>query len=122
MSTDSLARICVGVIAFATWGAVAVVAPGGAAPPDNPSFDPLTVNPPKGNAYWTQGGTGGNNCNTGCLVGDRGVIVIDAKLNAQSAKLMPDAIGTITTKYASSSPIVTAITSTASPRFPPASP
>jgi glyoxylase-like metal-dependent hydrolase (beta-lactamase superfamily II) len=56
------------------------------------------VNPLKGNVYWTQGGTGGNNCNTGFVVGDRGVIVIDAKLNAESARLMLDAIRTITAK------------------------
>jgi hypothetical protein len=100
MLKDSLARIGVGVIAFAILGTVALVAqaPGGAPPPDNPSFGPLIVNPLKGNVYWTQGGTGGNNCNTGFVVGDRGVIVIDAKLNAESARLMLDAIRTITAK------------------------
>jgi alkyl sulfatase BDS1-like metallo-beta-lactamase superfamily hydrolase len=50
----------------------------------------------KGKRLLDAGGTGGNNCNTGFVVGDRGVIVIDAKLNAESAKLMLDAIAKIT--------------------------
>ena len=99
MLKNSRARIGAGVIAFAVLGAAAPVAqaPSGAAP-DNPSFGPLTVNPLKGNVYWTHGGTGGNNCNAGFIVGDRGVIVIDAKLNADSARQMLDAIATITAK------------------------
>src|SRR5215218_653326 len=100
MLKDAMVRGCVVTFALATWGVAALVAqaarPGG--PAGNPSFGPLTVNPLEGNVYWTQGGTGGNNCNTGFIVGDPGVIVIDAKLNPESATLMLDAIRKITPK------------------------
>ena len=72
------------------------VPPQGAAA--NPSFGPLIVKPLKGGVYWTQGGTGGNNCNTGFIVGDNGVIVVDAKLNPASAQAMLAEIAKITPK------------------------
>ena len=71
-------------------------APQGAAA--NPSFGPLVVKALKGGVYWTQGGTGGNNCNTGFIVGDTGVIVVDAKLNPESAQAMLAEIAKITPK------------------------
>jgi cyclase len=71
-------------------------APQGAAA--NPSFGPLVVKSLKGGVYWTQGGTGGNNCNTGFIVGDTGVIVVDAKLNHESAQAMLAEIAKITPK------------------------
>lgn len=64
----------------------------------NPSFGPLVVKSLKGGVYWTQGGTGGNNCNTGFIVGDNGVIVVDAKLNPESAQAMLAEIAKITRK------------------------
>ena len=70
--------------------------PQGAA--NNPSFGPLIVTPLKGDVYWTRGGTGGNNCNTGFIVGDNGVIVVDAKLNPESAQAMLAEIAKITSK------------------------
>ena len=69
--------------------------PGGAG---NPSFGPLVVKTLKNGVYWTQGGTGGNNCNTGFVVGDTGVIVVDAKLNPESAQAMLAEIAKVTPK------------------------
>src|SRR5712691_5453571 len=56
---------------------------------------PLTVKPIRGNVYWTVGGAGGN---TGFIIGDNGVIVIDAKTTPQSAKEMLAEIAKLTPK------------------------
>jgi len=71
----------------------------GVAPPaTNPSFGPLVVKQLRGNVYWTQGGLNGNNGNTGFVVGDAGVVVIDAKLNAESGAALLAEIAKITPK------------------------
>jgi cyclase len=56
---------------------------------------PLVVNQLKPDVYWTQGGSGGN---TGFVIGNKGVIVIDAKMTADSAKEMLAAIAKVTPK------------------------
>lgn len=56
---------------------------------------PLSVKQLKPDVYWTQGGAGGN---TGIIVGKDGVIVIDAKTTAASAKEMLAEIAKITPK------------------------
>jgi cyclase len=56
---------------------------------------PLKVMPLKGNIYWTQGGAGGN---TGIIVGQNGVIVVDAKQTVDSAKEVQAEIAKITPK------------------------
>jgi cyclase len=48
-----------------------------------PRATPLTVKQIKGNVYWAEGGAGGN---SGIVIGDKGVIVIDAKMTADSGK------------------------------------
>ena len=63
--------IFVGLMVFATLAAAQEPPP------------PLTVKSIRGNVYWTVGGAGGN---TGFIIGDNGVIVIDAKTTPQSAK------------------------------------
>jgi glyoxylase-like metal-dependent hydrolase (beta-lactamase superfamily II) len=54
---------------------------------------PLKVMPLKGNIYWTQGGAGGN---TGIIVGQNGVIVVDAKTTVDSSKEVQAEIAKIT--------------------------
>ena len=56
---------------------------------------PLKVMPLSGGVYWTTGGAGAN---TGFIVGTDGVIVIDAKQSADSAKEMLAEIAKITPK------------------------
>ena len=56
---------------------------------------PLTVKQLKDNVYWGQGGAGGN---TGIIIGQNGVIVIDAKTTPDSAKDMLAQIAKITPK------------------------
>jgi cyclase len=56
---------------------------------------PLSVKQLKPDVYWTQGGAGGN---TGIILGKDGVIVIDAKTTAVSAKDMLAEIAKITPK------------------------
>jgi cyclase len=56
---------------------------------------PLTVKQIRTNVYWTVGGAGGN---TGFIIGDNGVIVIDAKTTPESAKEMLAEIAKITPK------------------------
>jgi cyclase len=56
---------------------------------------PLKVMALRGGAYWTSGGAGGN---TGFIVGSNGVIVIDAKTTADSARAMLAEIARITPK------------------------
>jgi cyclase len=56
---------------------------------------PLAVKQLKGDTYWTQGGAGGN---TGIIIGTTGVIVVDAKTTADSAKEMLAEIAKLTPK------------------------
>ena len=56
---------------------------------------PLMVKQLKDNVYWGQGGAGGN---SGIIIGDKGVIVIDAKTTADSAKELLAEIAKITPK------------------------
>lgn len=60
-----------------------------------PQTPPLKVMPLRRGAYWTSGGAGGN---TGFIVGSSGVIVIDAKTTADSARAMLAEIAKITPK------------------------
>jgi cyclase len=62
---------------------------------------PLKVANIKGNIYWTQGGAGGN---TGIIVGQNGVIVVDTKTTVDSSKDVQAEIAKITPK-----PVTTAI-------------
>jgi len=100
MTTNSMVmRVASLAGAAITVAVVSAVLSAQAPPPvSNPSFGPLVVNALRADVYWTQGGVNGNNSNTGFIIGDRGVIVIDAKVNADSARLMLDEIGTITTR------------------------
>ena len=56
---------------------------------------PLMVKQLKDNVYWTQGGAGGN---TGIIIGQNGVVVIDAKTTPDSAKEMLAEIAKLTPK------------------------
>jgi glyoxylase-like metal-dependent hydrolase (beta-lactamase superfamily II) len=56
---------------------------------------PLKVTSLNGGVYWTSGGAGAN---TGFIVGTTGVIVIDAKMTADSAKAMFQEISKVTPK------------------------
>ena len=61
------------------------------------SFGAMTsaqVHPLNGNVSWVEGGGG----NSGVIVGDKGVIVIDAKISAETGKALLDEIATITPK------------------------
>lgn len=55
---------------------------------------PFTVHQLKPNVYWVEGGGG----NSGVIVGDKGVIVIDAKTSAAGGKELLDDIAKITPK------------------------
>jgi glyoxylase-like metal-dependent hydrolase (beta-lactamase superfamily II) len=59
------------------------------------SAAPLKVTPLTAGAYWISGGAGAN---TGFIVGTTGVIVIDAKMTADSAKAMLQEIAKVTPK------------------------
>ena len=48
----------------------------------------------KPNVYWVEGGGG----NSGVIVGDKGVVVVDAKINAAGGKELLDDIAKITPK------------------------
>jgi glyoxylase-like metal-dependent hydrolase (beta-lactamase superfamily II) len=62
-------------------------------PPAGPP--PMRVQPIReGRVYWVSGGGG----NSGVVIGDNGVVVIDAKITEGAAKEMLAAIGTITPK------------------------
>ncbi|MES2258158.1 MAG: MBL fold metallo-hydrolase [Pseudomonadota bacterium] len=65
-------------------------APAGVAPV-NP---PLTIKPLRGGAYWVEGGI----ANTGFVVGDKGVIVIDAQMFVDAAATVQAEIAKITPK------------------------
>jgi len=59
-----------------------------------PAAAPLMVHQLKPNVYWVEGGGG----NSGVIVGDKGVIVVDAKTTAASGKELLDDIAKITPK------------------------
>src|SRR5690242_20897219 len=56
---------------------------------------PLKVTPLNGGVYWISGGAGAN---TGFIVGTNGVVVIDAKMTADSAKAMLQEVAKVTPK------------------------
>jgi cyclase len=84
-----------GLVVIVVLGALATLANAQQPPP------PLKVMPLKGNIYWTQGGAGGN---TGIIVGQNGVIVVDTKTTVDSSKAVQEEIAKITPK-----PVTTAI-------------
>jgi glyoxylase-like metal-dependent hydrolase (beta-lactamase superfamily II) len=55
---------------------------------------PFMVHQLKPNVYWVEGGGG----NSGVIVGDKGVIVVDAKVSAAAGKELLDDIAKITPK------------------------
>jgi cyclase len=59
-----------------------------------PPAAPFVVHQLKPNVYWIEGGGG----NSGVIVGDKGVIVVDAKTTAPGGKELLDDIGKITPK------------------------
>src|SRR6516225_10920440 len=59
-----------------------------------PAAAPFTVHQLKPNVYWVEGGGG----NSGVIVGDKGVIVVDAKTTAAGGKELLDNIAKITPK------------------------
>ncbi len=59
-----------------------------------PMTEHLTVMPLRGNVYWISGGI----CNTGFIVGDNGVIAIDAQMFVPTARKELEDIGHITSK------------------------
>jgi len=62
---------------------------------------PLKVAQIKDNIYWTQGGAGGN---TGIIIGDKGIIVVDTKTTVDSSKAVQAEIAKLSPK-----PVTTAI-------------
>lgn len=73
----------IGLVAFATVASAQMQAP------------PLKVMHINDGVYWTSGGAGAN---TGFIVGTNGVIVVDAKMTADSAKEMLADIAKVTSK------------------------
>ncbi len=59
-----------------------------------PAPMPLMVHQLKPNVYWVEGGGG----NSGVIIGDKGVIVVDAKTSAAGGKQLLDEIAKITPK------------------------
>jgi alkyl sulfatase BDS1-like metallo-beta-lactamase superfamily hydrolase len=62
--------------------------------PQAPAPAPFTVHQLKPNVYWVEGGGG----NSGVIVGDKGVIIIDAKTTAAGGKELLDDVAKITPK------------------------
>lgn len=62
--------------------------------PQAPAPAPFTVHQLKPNVYWVEGGGG----NSGIIVGDKGVIVVDAKTTAAGGKELLDDVAKITPK------------------------
>jgi cyclase len=83
-------------IGFAIAGLSALAASAMAQGPGRgqPAAAPLVVHQLKPNVYWVEGGGG----NSGVIVGDKGVIVIDAKTTAAAGKELLDDIAKITPK------------------------
>jgi len=84
-----------GLAVATAFGAFSIAASAQQPPP------PLKVANIRGNVYWTQGGAGGN---TGIIVGQNGVIVVDTKTTVDSSKAVQAEIAKITPK-----PVTTAI-------------
>jgi cyclase len=74
--------------------AVAAVSLAGVALAQGPAPMPLVVHQIKPNVYWIEGGGG----NSGVIVGDKGVIVVDAKTTPAAGKELLDDIAKITPK------------------------
>ena len=73
---------CLGGLA----AAAAAPAPTRSAPkPQQPQPVPLSVEPLRGGVYWVKGGSGAN---AGVVIGEKEVIVIEAKMTEESAKAM----------------------------------
>ncbi len=78
-------------------GAVVVVTTGlamPALPMDKPKSVSISAHPLKGGVYWVEGGV----CNTGFIVGDRGVVVIDAQKSPEDARKVLEEIAKVTSK------------------------
>jgi glyoxylase-like metal-dependent hydrolase (beta-lactamase superfamily II) len=73
---------------------VAAAGLAGLALAQGPAPMPLVVHQIKPNVYWIEGGGG----NSGVIVGDKGVIVVDAKTTAAAGKELLDDIAKITPK------------------------
>ncbi len=87
MRSFNVLRVGVAAAAVLGWSATLAVA--------QQQAPPLAVKQLKGDTYWTQGGAGGN---TGIIIGATGVIVVDAKTTADSAKEMLAEIAKLTAK------------------------
>ena len=74
--------------------ALLVVAAGPAGAQMNAGPPVLTTHPLKGGVYWVGGGVS----NTGFIVGDKGVVVFDAQMTPQAAKLQLAEIAKVTAK------------------------
>jgi glyoxylase-like metal-dependent hydrolase (beta-lactamase superfamily II) len=79
--------------AIAGWGALAALAMAQGRGAGQPAA-PFVAHQLKPNVYWIEGGGG----NSGVIVGDKGVIVIDAKTTAPGGKELLDNIAKITPK------------------------
>jgi cyclase len=77
-----------------SFGFAAVLGLGAVASAQPPAPTPFTAHQLKPNVYWIEGGGG----NSGVIVGDKGVIVVDAKTTAAGGKELLDNIAKITPK------------------------
>src|SRR5580704_5066354 len=73
---------------------VAAASLAGLALAQGPASMPLVVHQIKPNVYWIEGGGG----NSGVIIGDKGVIVVDAKTSPAAGKELLDDIAKITKK------------------------
>src|SRR5580704_16362793 len=73
---------------------LSLLAPVALAQAQAPPAAPFVVHQLKPNVYWVEGGGG----NSGVIVGDKGVIVVDAKTSAAGGKQLLDEIAKITPK------------------------
>jgi cyclase len=80
---------------FLGWAALAIFSASGTAALAQQADPPLVVRQLKPDVYWTEGGNGGN---TGIIIGKTGVIVVDAKGSAGSAKQVLAEIAKLTPK------------------------
>lgn len=78
----------------------AALAAAGALLAQGPAAQNLTMHQIKPNVYWLEGGGG----NTGVIVGDKGVIIVDAKTTPAAGKMIIEEVAKITPK-----PITTVI-------------
>ena len=73
---------------------IAALSTFGLAAAQSPATAPLVTSQLKPHVYWISGGGG----NSGVIIGDKGVIVIDAKISAESGKQLLEEIAKITSK------------------------